>query len=180
MSFGEEDDVPRSVRRQHNRALFRDVNERIAGLAPDAPGQLQEFICECSHLGCAAHMLLPLSAYAATRQEATTFLVVPGHEDSEHDEVVVRLPQYLIVRSDVTAAALKRAVDAHRQAAAVHKSAADFHEEHAAGEHRLGNTRGAERMQRRADQEREREQQEQQRADDAQRLLDWKRAPGVD
>ena len=164
--------MPRSVRRERNRSLFREVNERLTGLAPDAPGQLQEFICECSHLGCAAHMLLPLSLYARVRREPTTFLVVPGHEAPAHEAVVTRLPQCVIVRSDQRVTALKSAVAAHRRAAAMHKEAAVFHEEHAAGERRFGNESKARRMEQRADYEREREQREQERADDAQRRLD--------
>ena len=153
-------------------ALFREVNERTAGFGQDAPGRLQEFICECSHLGCAAHVLLPLADYAVVREEATTFLVIPGHEEPAYEDVVVRRPRYLIVRGRAGVAALERAFEVHTRAAAMHKCAADFHEEHAAGEHRFGNESKARQMEQRADREREREQHEQELADDARRRLD--------
>jgi len=82
-------------------AVFRSVNERISDLAishDDAPEQLQAFICECAQIGCTETVHIPLSTYAQVRGDPTTFLVLPGHEDAEAEEVLVRLPEYLIVR----------------------------------------------------------------------------------
>lgn len=93
--------MPRDERKAANQALFRDVNERIAELAAglDPAGSEQAFICECSHVGCTASVQIPASAYAQVREDATTFLLIPGHEDPSRADILVRFPNYLIVRN---------------------------------------------------------------------------------
>jgi hypothetical protein len=89
-------------------AVFRSVNERIADLAishDDSPEELHAFICECSQMGCTDSVRIPLSTYAHVRGDAATFVVLPGHEDAEAEEVLVRLPDYLIVRDRTGVAA---------------------------------------------------------------------------
>ena len=54
--------------------------------------------CECAHIGCTEVLLIPLSAYAEVRDDPTTFLVLPGHDDTEDDDVLIQLPDYSIVR----------------------------------------------------------------------------------
>jgi hypothetical protein len=100
--------VPRTARKARNMAVFRSVNERISDLAiarDDSPEQLHAFICECSQIGCTESLRLPLATYAQVRGDPATFVVLPGHEDSEGEEVLVRLPDYLIVRDKTGVAA---------------------------------------------------------------------------
>ena len=94
--------MPRTARKARNMAVFRSVNEHISDLAisrDDAPEQPQAFICECAQIGCTAAVLIPLAVYAQVRGDPTTFLVLPGHEDPEIEEVLVRLHEYVIVRN---------------------------------------------------------------------------------
>ena len=96
-------DVPRTARKARNMAVFRSVNERISDLAlsrDESPDQLQAFICECSQIGCTQTVRVPLSIYAQVRGDPATFLLLPGHEDSEVEEVLVRLHEYVIVRDN--------------------------------------------------------------------------------
>src|SRR5690242_11091808 len=89
-------------------AVFRSVNERISDLAishDDSPEQLQAFICECSQIGCTESVHVSLATYSQVRGDPTTFLVLPGHQDPEAEEVLVRLPEYLIVRARAGVAA---------------------------------------------------------------------------
>jgi hypothetical protein len=89
-------------------AVFRSVNERISDLAishDDSPEQLHAFVCECSQIGCTESVHIPLSIYAQVRGDPATFLLLPGHEDSEAEEVLVRLPDYVIVRDRTGVAA---------------------------------------------------------------------------
>jgi hypothetical protein len=89
-------------------AVLRAVNERISDLAlsrDDAPGQLQAFICECSQIGCTENVRIPLSTCAHVRGDPATFVVLPGREDSAAEEVLVRLPEYVIVRDRIGEAA---------------------------------------------------------------------------
>jgi hypothetical protein len=89
-------------------AVFRSVNERISDLSisrDDAPDQVQAFICECSQIGCTESVRISLSTYAQVRGDPATFLVLPGHEDLEGEEVLIRLPEYVIVRDKTGVAA---------------------------------------------------------------------------
>jgi hypothetical protein len=88
-------------------AVFRSVNERISVIAialDGSPEDMQAFICECSRIGCAEVLMIPLSVYAQVRDDPAMFLVLPGHDDSEEDEVLVRLPDYSIVRNKTLSA----------------------------------------------------------------------------
>lgn len=93
--------VPRLARKAKNQALFRDVNERIADMADkfDAAVETQSFICECSRIGCTDRIELTLSEYARVRDDPTTFVLVVGHEDTDHEELLVKTSGYLIVRN---------------------------------------------------------------------------------
>ncbi len=55
------------------------------------------FVCECGHLGCNQTVELGLSAYEGVRSDFDRFLVVPGHEIEEIEEVVERHAGYLVV-----------------------------------------------------------------------------------
>jgi len=94
--------VPQAERQARNQALFREVNDRIAELSAgwDVATEKQLFFCECSHTGCTAKMLIPVADYAQIREDPTACLVFPGHEELEREEVLVRLPDYLIVRNN--------------------------------------------------------------------------------
>jgi hypothetical protein len=92
--------VPRIARKAQNQALFREVNERIAEVGSGLDeSEEREFICECAHLGCTALVPLAPAAYARVRDDPTTFLVLAGHEDTGHEEVIEDAGAYLIVRA---------------------------------------------------------------------------------
>jgi hypothetical protein len=93
--------MPRVERKARNQALFRQVNERIAEQASnwEAQPEAQLFICECSRIGCTAQVELPALAYARVREDPTTFLILGGHEDLDHEEVLADEGNYLIVRN---------------------------------------------------------------------------------
>jgi len=93
--------MPRVGRKARNQALFRQVNERIAEQAAgwEVQTEAQSFVCECSHTSCTEQIELPVLAYARVREDPTTFLILPGHEDLEHEEVLTDEGSYLIVRN---------------------------------------------------------------------------------
>ena len=80
-------------------SLFRDVNERIAETAERFDSDDAAFVCECSQLGCSELLQLPAAAYGRLRDDHTTFLVLTGHEDLDHETVVERADGYLLVRN---------------------------------------------------------------------------------
>ncbi len=93
--------MPRVGRKARNQALFRQVNERIAEQAAgwEVQTEAQSFVCECSRTGCTEQIELPVLAYARVREDPTTFLILRGHEDLEHEEVLADEGGYLIARN---------------------------------------------------------------------------------
>ena len=76
-----------------NEVMFRDLNERVAGIAEtqsDGDAHVYEFLCECSNADCTLRIPLSLTAYAVIRADPTQFVVAPGHELPEIEDVVVR------------------------------------------------------------------------------------------
>lgn len=96
--------MPRNLRKAKNQALFRQVNERIADIAPPFDDDVQPFFCECDRLGCVERIELPVSEYTMVRGDPTAFLVLRGHDGSD-EAVVIDRGSYLIVRSADAAAA---------------------------------------------------------------------------
>ena len=84
-------------RRATNEALFRDVNERIAETAERFDASGTEFVCECSDPNCTHRVEASLAEYEQVRDESTTFLVVPGHEQGDIERVVADRGRFRIV-----------------------------------------------------------------------------------
>ena len=64
----------------------------------DSDAHLFAFFCECSNIDCTLSMPMSLAVYEEVRADPTTFVVAPGHELPEIEEVVRRTPDYQIVR----------------------------------------------------------------------------------
>jgi hypothetical protein len=86
-------------RAARNQSLFRAVNEQIeavsTGFEKDMP---QQYVCECLDLACSELIFLPHEEYARIRRHANEFVILPGHEDLQVEEVVAAQPRWLIVR----------------------------------------------------------------------------------
>ena len=106
----------RQERRARNESLFRDVNERIAGVRQTLAVASDEgqFVCECHELGCAARFTCGLSEYEQLRADPTTFAVVPGHEDPSVENVLEERGEYTIVRKHPGEPAQRAAEDSPR------------------------------------------------------------------
>jgi hypothetical protein len=105
-------------RRATTEALFRDVNERIAESAERFDAKESDFVCECADPSCTHRVSASLAEYEEVRAEPTTFLVAPGHEESDIERVVSDLGRFRIV--DKFQAAMRRTVvrlDPRRRAA---------------------------------------------------------------
>jgi hypothetical protein len=79
-------------------ALFREVNERIAESAERFEASEAEFVCECGDPHCTTRIEASLDEYEEVRESATTFLLVPGHEDARIEAVVERQAGRAVVR----------------------------------------------------------------------------------
>jgi hypothetical protein len=85
-------------RRATTEALFRDVNERIAETAGRFDAADTEFVCECSDPNCTHRIEASLTEYEEVRDDPTTFLIAPGHEQSDIEQVVSRRGRFEIVK----------------------------------------------------------------------------------
>lgn len=98
------------LKRAQTEALFRDVNERIAESAERFGSETAEFVCECADPSCTHRIETTLDQYQAVRDDATHFLVVPGHEDTEIERVIELRPRRATVEKfeRVVAATVRR------------------------------------------------------------------------
>ena len=107
----------REERLARNEVLFRDVNERIEQVAapegPDDPNVF-EFFCECSNVDCTLRLPMTLAAYGEVRSDSSLFVVAPGHDVPEIEEVLRRTDAYQVVKKEGEAARLAAARDPRR------------------------------------------------------------------
>ena len=103
----------REERLARNEVLFRDVNERIEQVAvPQGPDpHVFEFFCECANVDCTLRLPMTLAAYEEVRLDSTWFVVAPGHDRPEIEEVLRRTDAYQVVKKEGEAARLAVADD---------------------------------------------------------------------
>ncbi len=90
----------REQRTARNQLLFREVNERIASLAERAllPEVAPiEVTCECVDMSCTSTIQISLHEFAEIDRATNRFLVVPGHELPDVEDVTERRDRFLIV-----------------------------------------------------------------------------------
>ena len=93
MSAGDESrSVERAASSEVNGRRVNEAIERGAGGTGTAV-----FVCECGRIGCSETVELSISEYETVRSGFERFLVVPGHELEEIEDVVERYEQYLVV-----------------------------------------------------------------------------------
>ena len=85
------------LKRARTEALFREVNERIAESAQRFEAATTEFVCECGDSGCTHRIEASLETYEDVREDATTFLLLAGHEDPDIERVVERHGHFAVV-----------------------------------------------------------------------------------
>ena len=90
----------RGARVAKNETVFRNVNERIEQLNESFATVTDTFevICECGDSGCVTQISIATDAYERVRTDATLFIVAPGHEVSEVEDIVDRQSVYHVVR----------------------------------------------------------------------------------
>ena len=96
------------VKRAQTEALFRDVNERIAESADEFDAESTDFVCECSDPNCTHKVPASLAEYEQVREHPATFLVAPGHEHTDIEQVVSDRGRFRVVEK--VQAAVRRIV----------------------------------------------------------------------
>ena len=90
-----------------NEARFREINERLntdLGALSLDEGETTDFVCECGKVECAMTVPLTLDEYKHARDDAMLFVVLPGHEIPDAEDVLVRTDRYFVVRKHAEAA----------------------------------------------------------------------------
>jgi hypothetical protein len=96
----------RKRRIAQNEARFREINDRLeADVRKLAPGDgITEFVCECGQAQCTLTVPLTLDEYDRVRADDLLFVVLPGHEIPDTEDVLTRTDRYFVVRKHAEAA----------------------------------------------------------------------------
>jgi hypothetical protein len=73
------------------------VNERIAESAQRFAADTTEFVCECADPHCTHRVEATLDEYEDVRADGATFLLVPGHAQTDIERVVADRGHFHIV-----------------------------------------------------------------------------------
>jgi hypothetical protein len=97
------------------RAAAAEVNGRRVNEAIERGAQgtgTAFFVCECGNLGCSETVELTIAEYEAVRSGFERFLVMPGHEIQEIEDVIEHHGTYMVVaKRDPRAAKMAYAAD---------------------------------------------------------------------
>ena len=77
-----------------NEAIFRDVNQMVRSLDP----VLMTILCECGDAACRDQLVIAHDEYERVRNDPTLFILRPGHEAGETEEVESKHLEFWIVR----------------------------------------------------------------------------------
>ena len=90
----------RAERIGRNEALFREVNENIERISAtlEVNDETLKILCECGVPTCLEQLDVPVADYERVRAASTLFLIKPGHEHADLEEVVEEHDSYHVVR----------------------------------------------------------------------------------
>lgn len=77
-----------------NEGVFRSVNERIQPLDRN----WMTILCECGRMACRDQLVILRDEYGTVRTDPTMFIVRPGHDVADTEEVVLKQDEFWIVR----------------------------------------------------------------------------------
>jgi hypothetical protein len=83
-----------------NEVLFREVNERIERVSQtlEVTNERLAILCECGDESCTERVEVPLADYERIRGDGALFLIRPGHETLDVEDVVEETPAFHVVR----------------------------------------------------------------------------------
>jgi hypothetical protein len=108
--------VDREERLAVNESLFRETNERLAETSAEwgfATDRL-DLVCECADLDCTERIDIAPREYERARSQPTLFLLEPGHELPEAEEIIETNERYVLVRKRGEAADVAVETDPRR------------------------------------------------------------------
>ena len=99
----------REARIVKNEVLFREVNERVRDVVPPEGGI--DFICECGDEACTDRVTLTAAEYEQIRADPVKFLIKPGHELLEDENVIEEHDRFFVVRKHAEEQVIARQTD---------------------------------------------------------------------
>jgi hypothetical protein len=93
--------------RSLNDSLGANVHQQLSGSESAVPG----FVCECGNDDCEDIIQVELSVYEKTRRDPCLFLLRPGHQAPDVENVVQREEHYFVVRKHEEVAKIVRETD---------------------------------------------------------------------
>ena len=98
----------RERRMAENEVRFRALNERLRkGSDTWGPGDgVLELVCECGDEDCTRALRLTAPDYEAVRRDGAQFIVAPGHELIEVEDVVAEHEGWSVVKKRGEAAVI--------------------------------------------------------------------------
>ena len=97
----------RKRRIAENEARFREINDRLnedLRTLTLADGEAVDFVCECGKADCADAVAVTLDEYRHVRDDDLLFVVLPGHEIPDAEDVVATTDRYAVVRKHAESA----------------------------------------------------------------------------
>jgi hypothetical protein len=90
----------RQTRVGQNEATFREINERIEAINEAFAVVTETFdvVCECADSGCIKQIPVSIDAYERVRSDAALFIVAPGHEAPNLEDITEKHDDYFVVR----------------------------------------------------------------------------------
>lgn len=94
---------PEEKRKIKNEVLARSTNKKLRNIikehtpAEELKDLAIDFYCECSDESCEARVPLTLKEYAVAHEDASKFIVAPGHQTPSIEKIEHRAPDYSIV-----------------------------------------------------------------------------------
>jgi hypothetical protein len=91
--------VDRIERASRNQTLFREVNERLEGMAEafQEVTNTATFACECADLACVEQIQMSRDEYEAVRTDPNQFAVLPGHVYPDVENVIDENGRFAVV-----------------------------------------------------------------------------------
>ena len=93
-------------RRVENELVFKQLNQQVKQAAEVMLPNRQrrefplKFYCECSNESCTERIMIPLEDYAMLHQNIRNFMVLPGHQQSDIEQVVSDQGKFVIAKKD--------------------------------------------------------------------------------
>ena len=85
-----------------NEAIETEVHARLSGTNParlsSTKSRLAGYVCECGHADCVEVVRMTIAQYEEVRRDSRLFLVSPGHELPEIEDVTYRETGFVVVR----------------------------------------------------------------------------------